>query len=274
VPMTWYVEGLAEYLGRHHWDGKTLVTGQLPLLSLSDYSKKALASLDGDEVSLAKVVAGKGGGRPLYFAIVRYLLTGENGKYKKAFARLADKLDRGASSTAIFGQTVSSPRKMEKRFRAWLAEEQEPWRQIFNEWEGIGPGRFKGTAADYIVSTCAVKGPVTRLSASLEIPEAGSWIAGIQLHHTDGGDYTTALCYSGKEIRVARRQNHKWVKLGNYPCPKPAGKGLIRFRAERVGKQVRLFVEEGEIGTFELPGTTLGLALQGSTVRYRNVTWE
>ncbi len=73
---------------------------------------------------------------------------------------------------------------------------------------------------------------------------------------------------------MARRQNNKWVKLGNYPCPKPAGKGLIRFRLERVGEQVRLFVEEKAIGAFKLPGTTLGLALQGSTVRYRNVTWE
>jgi len=274
VPMTWYVEGLAEYLGRHQWDGENLALGQLPLLSLSDYSKKAMASLDAGETSLAEVVAGKGGGRPLFFAIVRYLLTAEDGKYVKQFSRLAGKLDRGGASPKLFGQTVGSPRKLEKKFRAWLAKEQEPWRQIYNEWEGIGPGRFAGTAGGATVSFCAVKAPVTKLEATLEVPGTSRWIAGVLLHHTSGGDYTTALCYGGKLIKVARRQDNKWVKLGEFPCPKAAKQGLIRFRVERRHGQVRLFVEDEKVGVFELPGTTLGLALQGSTVRYRNVTWE
>ena len=274
VPMTWYVEGLAEYLGRHYWDGESLRLGELPLLSLSDYSRKALESLNGEEVSLAKVIEGKGGGRPLFFAIVRYLLTGENGKYRKSFARLSKKLDRGAASPALFSRTVGSPRKLEQKFREWLRHEQEPWRQIFNEWEGMGSGRFSGTAGGSIVSTCAVKAPVKRLSATIEVPADGAWIAGVLLHHTDNGDYTTALSYGGKEIRVARRQDHKWVTLGRFPGPKPKEKGLLRFVVERTGGKVRLLVEGKEMGTFELPGGTFGLALQGSTVRYRNVTWE
>ncbi len=271
VPMTWYVEGLAEYLGRHHWDGESLALGQLPLLSLSDYSRKALAE---DGTSMAEVVTGGGGDRPLYFAIIRYLLHAEGGRYVKPFRRLASKLDRGGASPKLFGQTVGSPRKLEKRFRAWLAGEQEPWRQIYNEWEGIGPGRFAGTAGGATVSTCAVKAPVTKLEATLEVPPTSGFIAGVLLHHTSGGDYTTALCYGGKVIKVARRQDNKWVKLGEFPCPKEATRGLIRFRVERTGGKVRLFVEDREIGTFDLPGSTLGLALQGSTVRYRNVTWE
>ena len=271
VPMTWYVEGLAEYLGRHQWDGEILALGQLPLLSLSDYSKKALAE---KELTLAEVVSGKGGGRPMFFAIVRYLLTAEDGKYAKPFRRLAGKLDRGGASAKLFGQTVGSPRKLEKKFRTWLEDEQEPWRQIYNEWEGIGPGRFAGTTPGSIVSTCAVKAPVTKLEASLEVPATSRWIAGVLLHHTDGGDYTTALCYGGTVIKVARRQDNKWKKLGEFPCPKLAEPGLVRFRVERIGSKVQLFVEDAEIGAFELPGSTLGLALQGSTVRYRNVTWE
>ncbi len=274
VPMTWYVEGLAEYLGRHHWDGEELRLGELPLLSLSDYSKKAIESLDGEEISLADVIEGKGGDRPLFFAIVRYLLTGEDGKYHQSFGILSKKLDRGGASPALFSRTVGSPRKLEKKFREWLLDEQEPWRQIFNEWEGMGSGRVCGTAEGSIVSTCAVKAPVKRLSATLEIPADGAWIAGVLLHHTDNGDYTTALSYGGKEIRVARRRDRKWVTLSRFPGPKPKEKGLLRFVVERTGEKVRLLVEGREMGTFELPGRTFGLALQGSTVRYRNVTWE
>jgi hypothetical protein len=271
VPATWYVEGLAEYLGRHSWDGEHLVLGQLPLLSLCDYSGKALAE---DGITLQQVVAGEGGDRPLWFALVRFLLTAQDGQYATSFARLAEKLDRGGVAPKLFGQTVGSPRQLEKPFRAWLATEQEPWRQIYNEWEGIGPGRFAGTAGGSTVSTCAVKAPVTKLGATLETPSASSWIAGILLHHVDGDDYTTALCYGGKVIKVARRQAGGWLRLGEFPCPEAAEPSLIRFEAERRGGKVALIVEGRELGEFELPGRTMGLALQGSTVRYRNVTWE
>lgn len=274
VPTTWYVEGLAEYLGRHHWDGENLAIGELPLLSLSDYSQKALASLDAGEVTLAEVVAGQAGDRPLFFAIVRFLLTASDGKYVKSFRRLSGKLDRGGASPKLFGQTVGSPKRLEGKFHAWLATEQEPWRQIYNEWEGIGPGRVAGTAGGSIVSTCAVKAPVTKIAADLEVPATSNWIAGVLLHHTNGNDYTTALCYGGKVIKVARRQDDRWVQLGEFPCPTPGQEGLIRFRVERSGGKVHLYVEDEPVGAFDLPGSTLGLALQGSTVRYRNVTWE
>ena len=285
VGVEWYVEGLAEFLGRHTWDGEHLVIGALPLLSLSDYPQAASERLSSSEVDLQAVVDGEVSGRPLYFALVRYLVKGGGDRLFKRFKRLSRKLDAGGVSPKAFSQIVGSPRKLESAFLDWLRREQEPWRQIFNEWEGIGPGRFQGTAGGAIVTTCAVKGPALRLDATLEVPDEGSWVGGVLLSHVDGegkdgADYTTALCHGargregGRERRVVRRQGGKWVRLGTFPCPASRVPGRLHFALERRGQAVTLRVEGKTMGVFDLPSLTFGLALQGSTLRYRDVTWE
>ena len=82
-----------------------------------------------------------------------------------------------------------------------------------------------------------------------------------------------ALVYGGKEIRVNRRTGGKWVNLSKRAFPEPEEAGRIRFRAHRRESRVVLTVEGREMGAFDLPGTSLGLALDGCTLHFRDVEW-
>jgi hypothetical protein len=271
--VPWYVEGLAEYLSRHTWDGERLELGVLPVLSLKDFSAATSRRLENGNGLVASVVEGAEGGRAYYWALVRFLVNGEDGRWRKRFLALARKYDKGGSAVSLFTRNIGDPAKVEARLAEWIEGEQEPWCQIFNEWEGIGPGRFVGRAAPAIVSACRVKAPVSRLAATLEVPAAGGWTGGLLLHHAGKEDYSTAMALEGNVIRVVRRADGKWIRLAEKPCPAEKN-GRLRFLAVRDGDRVTLTVEGEEIGAFDLPGSHLGLAIQGCTIRYRDVAWE
>ena len=193
-----------------------------------------------------------------------------------AQARIHDqaKLDRGTVGTDILFRAFGKPSKLRKTIAAWLATSQEPWSQIFNEWEGTAPDRFRGTAGRGIVSACRVKGDAKRISAVLEVPAGQGWLAGLLLSHSGSLDYTVALATDGGGIRVHRRQGAKWDRLKDTKLDALAGKTLVRFEAVRTGKMVRLRIAGEEIGEFELPGKAFGLAIQGGVVSFRDVEWE
>jgi len=274
VGEDWYVEGLAEFLCRHTWDGERLVLGALPVLSLKDYAAAARLDIASPDFDLKAVVEGKAGGRPVWWALVRFLVRGEKGRLAGKFRELTKRVDRGADAARSFRGTVGDPKKLAARLRKWIETEQEPWAQIWNQWEGEGPGAFRGTAPHPIVSACRAKAGARRIEAEVLVPNAGRFNGGLLLHYEDGKNYTVALVRDGKRVRVDRMRNGKWQILLTATCPSPRDAGVYRLRAERRGAKVALFVEGKEIGAFEAPGETLGLALQGSTLRFRGVSFE
>ncbi|MHC4469422.1 MAG: hypothetical protein ACYTDY_05805 [Planctomycetota bacterium] len=274
LPAKWYVEGLAEYLSRHHWDGEKVTLGVVPVVTLEDYPAAARKALQTNEVDLRDVVEGKKFHRPVSFALLRYLSSADGGKHRKRFDKVAAKLDRGVKSSALLFKTFGSPAALRERLLAFLEEEQEPFSQIFNSWEGTGPRGLHGFAPGAIVSACRVKGPAKRLEARLEIPAEGRWIGGMLLHHEGKDDYTVALIHNGKRIRVDRRRNGKWEILVSVPCPKPSKPGSYALEAVRSKDGVRMRVEGVDVGPFALPGSALGLALMGSDLKFSDLSWE
>lgn len=267
LPQKWYVEGLAEYLARHYWDGKRLTLGVVPALTLEDSSKAALDALSGGGDLKALAAAAN---RPVSHAMVGYLAT----QQRRKFARLAAKLDRGAKSADLVFRTTGGTKKLRTALVDYLAEAQEPWSQLFNEWEGTAPDRFLGTAGRGIVSACRVKGDAKKLTAVLEVPATGGFMGGLLLDYAAKDDYLIALAVSGKHIRVHRRKNGKWIPIDRKPCPAPKAKGRIAFTAVRHGAKVRLIVEGKEIGAWPVTTKVLGLAMQGGRLAFRDVKWE
>ena len=168
-----------------------------------------------------------------------------------------------------FRQHLGDPAKLRKTLVAWLRQNQETWAPVFNQWEGIGPGRLQGVAR--VVSICRVKARVTRLATTLEVPVRG-W-GGLALHWVDARDYTAALINRQGVLRIDRRKGGRWQQLYIGQGPKPIN-GRLSLVATRTKEGVYLTVGQGRHGPFELPGSHFGLALDRARVRFRKTSWK
>jgi hypothetical protein len=116
-PASWYGEGVAEHLSHHTWDGTTLRTGVVPMLSLETRAKFALAAAESDDYQLDRMFAADSDvSRPECMHVVRYLLAGDDGKYAKKFKALARDTVPGQflrSSKTRWARSVSSRRSEE-----------------------------------------------------------------------------------------------------------------------------------------------------------------
>lgn len=255
----WYTEGLAEHLSWHLWDGERLTLGVTAPISLEDYPARAREQ----PIDLAAIVQGKAEPpRPVCWALFHYLATAADGK---AFDRFRDKVDRGTTAASVFGTILGPPGQIQKRFDAWLSAQEQPWTPVFNEWEPTGPSSLRGRAG--VVSACRLKVPVGELEASFELPSSGR--AGLLLHYTSTEDYTTALLTSAGTLQVARRAGGDWQILAEEPVAF-GGKA----RALREGARIKVQLGEAVFGPWELPGETLGLALDSADVSFRDIRYR
>ncbi len=269
----WYTEGLAEHLAWHRWDGKDLALGVLPGVSLKDYPATALKEMAAPGFDLASVVGGKvHASRPVSWALFRYLATGKQGKPLPGFAKFLRKMDAGGQPWPVFKQVFGRPGRLQPRLLAWLREHQTPWAQVFNEWEQTGLRGFRGHAG--VVTAARLKRPASSVRAVVEFPPVKRrWRAGLLLHWTGSDDYTVALVTHGGGVHVDRRFRGRWRRLHRSRRPSP-GATERRLEAVRSGAVVTFRLDGQDVGTWSLPGTTLGLALDNGDLRFRDVSWR
>ncbi|MHC4598068.1 MAG: hypothetical protein ACYS47_03595 [Planctomycetota bacterium] len=267
----WYIEGVVEHLAWHCWDGENLILGALPV-TLKDYPAAALAALKKGKMNLTRLVDGASH-RPMGAMLVRFLVQRRKGSLRPRYEKLAKSLDRGRSSASAFKSVMGDPKALQPRFRAWLEENQEPWTPVFNEWERIASDRFQGTAKG-VMSAVRLRGEPRHLEATLEVPREGPWKGGLLLAHRDRRNYTVTLASSGKRIKVNRYENGRWKTLFSGALPPPKEAGRLRFTAEREGEEVVLTVEGTTVTRVVIPRPAFGLALDGCTLRFRDVRWE
>jgi|GEM_PF-1495138 len=269
----WYTEGVAEYVSRHFWDGETLTLGVVPLATLEDYPAKALEIMSAEDYDYsAKIDGSQGSARPEQWATIRYLATLEGEREAREWESLRKKMDGGEEGGESFTSAIGKPKKIFPDLLTWLESEQEPWKPIWNEWEGIGPGRFRGIAPT-TVSACRAKGECDELSAIAEIPSEGSWGAGLLLDYEDGQNWVIGMVYSGKTAAIKRFKEGKWSTLVSVDCPKLEDESKLALSAKRVDGKLSFHVEGIEIGSFEPASKTLGLAIQSCELRFNSVEW-
>jgi hypothetical protein len=263
---------VAEHLSRHWWDGKRLVLGVVPL-SWRDQPAAALASLSSGAVTVKSVVEGTMD-RPVSCMMVRYLLHGRKGRFRPAWTKFSRAMDRGRKSSRLFRSVFGGPEPFQAGLLQWLRTEQEPWTLVFKGWERIDSDRFEGRSVPGTMSVCRLKAPCRYLQATLETPDHDRWEGGILLHFDDTRNYTVAFLDPSARVHVARLKGGRWVYLSKrMKLPPPGPSKGRRFEVSRDGEKVYLTVDGKFFGGFPLPGHTLGLALLGCTLRYRDVEW-
>lgn len=267
----WYIEGIVENFSRHYWDGETLTSGVVPFCSLANYPKLALELFSREDYDLNGMITGdRASARPEQWALVRYLLLAEEGKYLKAWAQLTKKLDGGQSARNVFKKTIGDPKKLQPKVLEWLKTQQEPFVPVWNEWQGRGADSVVGTSN--VTSGCRAREDATELSATLQVPE-GDWKGGLLIGFSDAENYTVALLNSSGGFSVNQRLDKSWnvLKRGTAPEPKDGG---YRLKALRVGGSITLSANDVELGSFELKGDKLGVCLEGCTLRFTDIQWK
>lgn len=270
---TWYTEGLAEYLSWHRWDGKNLVLGVVPGVTLKDYPAKALEEMKAESFDLGAIVSGwRRPSRAISWALFCFLATGDDDKPVPGFDEFRRLMDRGAWARPVFERYFGRIGRLEPKLRAWLEAHQTPWAPVFNEWEQIGDARFRGYAR--VVTACRLKAPATRLAARLEPPATRYWRAGLLLHWSSNDDYTVAMVSSWGALRVDRRKDGRWMTLARKRIGRRLfGKG-VALEATREAGRVTFSVDGAPMGVYELPGGMLGLCLERGDLRFADVRWQ
>ncbi|MCA8917113.1 MAG: hypothetical protein KDB90_17115 [Planctomycetes bacterium] len=268
---TWYIEGIVENLSRHYWDGEKLSLGVIPFCSLANYPKLALELFERADYDLGAMITGeRGSGRPEWWALVRYLLNADEGKYLPAWKKLCKKLDGGQSAKNVFSSTAGDPKKLQPKILEWLKTQQEPFVPVWNEWQGQGSNAVVGTSN--VTSGCRARDDASEIAATLIVPE-GAWKGGLLVGFEDSESYTVALLNSEGGFSINQRIDKKWNVLKRGNAPEPA-EGKYRLKAVRTEGSVTISANDIELGSFELAGAKLGVCLENCTIRFTDIEWK
>ncbi len=269
----WYVEGIAEHLGSHTWDGETLRVGVLPLVSLENRAGAAARAIAAADFSFESLLSAESADRPSAMMLVRFL---SEGAHRKAFLALARKVDRGTTPTLRqFTRAFGKSARLLTEWRAWLAARQEPLVSVFVEWDSRSTNQLRGTAQ--VVSFCRTREAVRSVSARVDPGPDGGFRAGVLLHFEDARNYTIATVVrrpngdAVPRIQIDRLIDGKWKTLRGGKAP-AATDGTWFVAAERRADGVVFVLGDERIGPFDLPATPLGFVVDQCRAEFRGVT--
>ena len=257
----WYMEGHAEYLARHDWDGRCVRLGVVSLLSWEDIPAKVSPPI-GEPAILDGSVTPT---RAQAWALFRYL---DTGPLRAKFKDYRDALD--ATGTASFSTLVADPTSLSSPFTAWLPTAQEPMKPIFTEWVHVGPTSVSVDTPG-VFSLAVVKSAVTHFEAKLELPASGPWTAGAVVAYTDAQHYIGVVQASNGMVKTFTANGSAiWNDLG--AAPLPSGK-LEAFSVDFSGGNANVTFN-GKSYTVAAAAPRAGLAANDTTARFVEVSWK
>jgi hypothetical protein len=186
----WYVEGLAEALGRHHWDGACLDLRVRPLLSWEDAAADAQAELDAG-VDLTAVLSGASDSRPIAQELVRLLTS--DATYADRFATWRHAVAGGTSATDldVFAATIAPVDEVAAALTAFVPADQEPMTPVWLDWvpEGDDTAWGFGDAS----SAARVKASVDTFAMTTGAPTGQENVGTVYGYDATTGDIELAL---------------------------------------------------------------------------------
>lgn len=271
----WYTEGVAEYLSWHHWDGTTLQLAVVPNVSLKDYSAAALKELQAEGFDFGKLIEGSvPASRAVACALLRWLATGNGGKFVKGFEPFRRKMDGGVRPSPTFRKLIGQPAPVLKQLVSWLSRNQEPFGYVFNEWFGLGPGRLRGF---FLKGTtiCRLKPVTPAFAATLEVPaDKKGWRGGVVLHYASPSDYSVALLDWGGWVHIKRFTGRGFQTIERGEVTAIEKGSSYRFQLFRRKGKVTMMIGNTGFGPWELPGSAFGLAVERSDLTFRDISWK
>ena len=186
----WYVEGLAEALGRHHWDGACLELRSRPLLSWEDYAATAQAELDGG-AGVSALLSGQNASRPLAQELVRMLTS--QPEFVEGFSewRAAVAAGASASDSEALAEAVGDPEVLDDAMVDWVPNDQEPMAPVYLDWVPIAGDAAWGFAG--ASAAARVKLPVDQFRMVADLPAGGASVGTVYGYDASTGDIEMAF---------------------------------------------------------------------------------
>lgn len=270
----WYVEGIAEYLQRHDWDGACTRLGVIPLLTQEDDPAQALSDINGQGIDLTGIVSGSVvTTRPIMWSLAHYLENGDGGMWRAGFKELRDAMDSGTSDVlGTFTSTIAPPSALEPTLTTWLASGQEPMSIVFLEWTHVGPTEVIGDSAFFSVAT--LKDTTSRFEARFEIPANQPWAAGVLLGFDTANDFTGLVVDSIGRLSTFEMVGGSATWFDRGAAPAASGNGY-QLSVEYPSANMAEVTINGQTASYPtaLPART-GLAVNGSRVSFDSISWQ
>lgn len=267
----WYVEGLAESLSRHDWDGRCASLAARPLLSQEDTPLDAQTELAAGGPALAEVVSGAvSPSRPVAQLVFRYLMREEGGPLAPAFLDFRRAVDRGTAAADAFTTSFGAATAQEAAWRAFVAGDQEPMAVVYVEWTHVDATRVIGRSPA-VFSIARVKAPLSRFTLAFDAPVGTGWSGGVLLGYQDTTRWEALVVRSdGRLARFDVNGSAFWNDVGAAPA---AVEGGWRFEVDYTPGRVNTRIN----GTPFSFATTLppvsGPAVDSGEIRFRDIAW-
>jgi hypothetical protein len=270
----WYVEGVAESLGRHDWDGHCVALGVVPLLSWEDIPADALPEVTSAGFDLASIVDGSAtASRAVSWSIYEFLDHGKGGAHHEAFKAYRDAVDANQPNPS-FATLVGDPAALSPPLALHLVTAQEPMQPIYTEWTHTGQHATFGDSLLYF-SFAVTKSSPAHFEARYDVPSTPSWSAGVMLGYQDNKNYLALVLSQNGKLQLFRSTAGSLIFSAAGTAPASLGDGTGTLAIDYgPGATVTATVN----GTTSSHAVTLplrgGIALYDSQVRFHDIAWK
>ena len=267
----WYIEGTAEYISRHDWDGRCIRLGIQPLITQEDDPAEALEELTDGSPTLQDILTDSvAGTRPVARSLFRYLNHSANGALAADFRQMRDDIHEGVDPAAAFRTHLGPPSSHDEAWLEFLRTDQEPMQTVFLEHVHIGPTSL--LAFSDFFSIAVLKAPVERFQASFAKPDTGGWSGGVVLGYESRSRYEALVVReNGRLQRFDVTESARWNDVG----PAPAARdGRYAFEVNYRPGFVTVTIND-EAFEFEtaLPFVS-GVAVDSGELLFEGINWN
>lgn len=254
---SWFVRGYALHLAQHRFDGERLELGVRLDFDPANLARDARAAWRPLSFGIERIDEHHLTAPELSWSLVRFLLQGEEQRYRKRFERLALGSRGSRLSGAEYARALGDAQALARELADWLERELPPWEVCAGDWEELDRSRVRARASGGHWARALASSDAGRVQAWLVLPEGMR--AGLVLDEEPDGTNTVALLESGR-IDVYRTAGGESVGLLGQALPQGA-RERHRLELQTTGESRILFVDGEELYSLDGPRGRMGLCV-------------
>ncbi|MCA8940213.1 MAG: hypothetical protein KDB07_10405 [Planctomycetes bacterium] len=269
----WLIEGIAELLCYHHWDGKKLEMLVMPIMTAEDHFSSALKAFKSPEFKLSEFLTSSyEGDYDTWHAFASWLQYGDKGKNAANFAKLAREVEAEKDPIEAFKASFGDVDKAFASFLVWLEENQEHWSNEFPQWQSLGNRSLRGISESEAMA--ALKHDASEFETVLLLPDREEWLAGIVLNWIDDRNHVSVNINHEGLVVIQPTVDNVLEEPIKVSMPKPRKKGQRHFKVVRNRGDSVIYVDKREVKRFHCATGRFGLSVTKGSADFTEMKWK